>query len=280
MHARPKEASKQVDKSGTGEMPRGRDVGKRRSRPLDPTICASDAVSRPEDKVSEELSDFAVKGFEYLDLVGLRLRHRGPFSQASRGSEAPNAVIHVTSSLRFQPEIKSSKMVSFKNVFLLATAVVASVLTRDASKVLTELQVVNGDAVALTAAITVFKGSIPGGIAIRNSQAKLHKDLQTATTVAKSAGPADVADARRVLGYILTVLEPAIKVVLRIIRDKKAVFDKAGFGVLPLLKEVQTDTAALGLALLANTLSAVADDAKAVLLRIEADLAATIKLFS
>ncbi|KAG5927198.1 hypothetical protein E4U53_002906 [Claviceps sorghi] len=171
-------------------------------------------------------------------------------------------------------------MVSFKNVFLLATAVVASVLPRDVTKVLTDIQAVKTTTVGLTVVVTRYNGDFPGQVALLNAQALLHRRLLIATKDAKSAGPESEAAARRVLDYIVNDLEPAIKASLEAFKAKKDVFVKTRINAASLLKAVRTDTSALGLALIANTLSAVADDAKVVLARIDAQLVATIGVFS
>lgn len=174
-------------------------------------------------------------------------------------------------------------MLSVKNLLFLAVAVTGSVIKRDAALVKKDLQTINTDTTAVTTAVNNYNGGgFANAIPIVNAQQQLSTDLKTATTDAKAAGTVSDADANDIIAYITGTLEPNIETSLAALKSKKANFDTDGLTAIVKgsLTDLKTDTDNLGAALIAGTPADLADQAKAIQAKIDADFDAAIAFFS
>ncbi|KAG6017520.1 hypothetical protein E4U43_000997 [Claviceps pusilla] len=173
-------------------------------------------------------------------------------------------------------------MVSLKNVLLLATAAFASVAPRDGAKSLDDLHAINSGTVSLTIAINAYTGGLLGGFPILDAEAKLITVIKTATTNAISSGPATLAEAHNIINFITGTMEPTIKTSFAAIKSKKPLFEAAGLtsAVKSILESLKLATDNLGAALIAHVLVSVTADAKAIMVRIDADLDDVIRFYS
>lgn len=174
-------------------------------------------------------------------------------------------------------------MLSVKNLLFLAVAVTGSVVRRDAALVKKDLQLINTDTLAITAAVNNYNGGgFTNAIPIVNAQQKASADIKTATTDAKAAGVVSVADANDIIAYITGTLEPSIVGSLSALKSKKAFFATDGLTAIVKgsLQSLKTDTDNLGAALIGGTPASLQAQAKAIQAKIDADFDDAINFFS
>lgn len=173
-------------------------------------------------------------------------------------------------------------MVSIKNLLVIASAVSAAVLPRDAAQVLNDLHTINSDTTTLTNAANNYNGGFSAAVPIINAESALEKDLKTATDDTNASGTVSEADAQNILNYITNTLEPSIKTSLTAIKNKKAKFDADGLTptVRKDLNNLKSGTDTLGSALLAHTPSDLTAKAQAVQAKIDADFQDAINFFA
>ena len=173
-------------------------------------------------------------------------------------------------------------MVFYKNILLLATAVTASVLPRDAAQVMNDLRTMNSDTLALTTTVNAYTGGTDAAVAIIEAESKLDNDIKSATTDAGNSGTASAADAKNIIAYVSGTLEPNMKTSLTALKSKKPQFDAAGLSsaVGAAVTSLKQDTDAFGAAMIAHPLAAVVADAQAMMATIDADLDDIIKFYS
>lgn len=174
-------------------------------------------------------------------------------------------------------------MLTLARLITLATAVSgAAISIRDAAKVLQDLQTINTDNNNLHKAVDAYTGGFSTALAILNTSNQLDKDINSATSDAKAAGPASEADAQSIIDYINNTLEPGISSTVSALEGKKAQFDKDGLTktVHDQLVKLKGDTDSLGAALIADAPADLADDANAAQAKIDSDFQGAIDFFS
>ncbi|GAB0138444.1 hypothetical protein EsDP_00006679 [Epichloe bromicola] len=174
-------------------------------------------------------------------------------------------------------------MLSVRNIVFLAVAVTGSVIRRDAAQVKSDLQLINADTQAVTAAVNNYNGGgYANALPIVGAQSKLSDDIKAATDHAKAAGGLSEADADAIVGYIRDTLQPSIQASLSALKSKRDKF--AGDGLSPIVKSslgsLKMDTDNLSAALVAGTPPSRVSEAKAVSDAIDASFDDAIAYFS
>lgn len=174
-------------------------------------------------------------------------------------------------------------MFSVRNLVFLAVAVTGSVIKRDAAQVKSDLQLINTDTQAVTAAVNNYNGGgINNALPIVRAQSKLSNDIKSATDHAKAAGALSEADSSAIIGYIRNTLQPSIKASLSALKSKKDKFAADGLTsiVKSRLESLKSDTDNLSAALVASAPPSKVSEAKAVSGAIDADFNDAIGYFS
>ncbi|QPG93553.1 hypothetical protein C2857_000703 [Epichloe festucae Fl1] len=174
-------------------------------------------------------------------------------------------------------------MLSVRNLLFLAVAVTGSVIKRDAGQVKSDLQLINTDTQAVTAAVNNYNGGgVTNALPIVRAQSKLSRDIKSATDHAKAAGGISEADASAIIGYIKNTLQPSIQGSLSALKTKKGNFDADGLTptVKSSLESLKSDTDNLSAALIAGTPPSKVSEAKGVSDAIDASFNDAIAYFS
>ena len=180
--------------------------------------------------------------------------------------------------------VQTFTMVAITNILCLVSAVSASaILGRDAAKVLSDLQGINTDVTSLITATNNYNGGGAGNAApIISAEATLDKAIKAATTDATNEGTLTVAQGQSQLSYITNTLEPNIEKAISALEAKKADFTTDGLipTVCGDLKQLKTDTDALGAQLISHSPASLVSQAQAEQAKIDSDYAGAISFFA
>lgn len=168
-------------------------------------------------------------------------------------------------------------------IALLATAVAAAVVKRDAAQVLADLKVVQSDNQKLQTAIANYNGGGLGpAIPILNAAKQLDNDIKTTTSDSDAAGNVSETDAQSILDYITNTIEPTIASTMNTLHQKKATADANGLTsiVHDQLVTIKGDTDKLGASLKAHAPADKQAAATAILTKIDADFQKEIDEYS
>ncbi|KAK9442275.1 hydrophobic surface binding protein [Metarhizium brunneum] len=174
-------------------------------------------------------------------------------------------------------------MLSIKNLLFLAVAATGSVIKRDAAQVKQDLQTINEDTSAVTAAVNNYNGGgFANAIPIMTAQNKLSEDVKKATETAKNTGVVSDADANDIINYITSELQPNTETSLSALKAKKANFDADGLTpiVKNSLQDLKTDIDNLGAALIGGTPAALQAQAQAIQKKIDDNFVDAIAYYS
>lgn len=173
-------------------------------------------------------------------------------------------------------------MVTINSLILLAATATAAVIPRDAAQVQSDLNTINADTQKLTSDVNAYSGGLFGALPSQNDESQLDKDIKSATDDANNSAAVSDSEAQSIISYIKNTLEPNIEKALTALKSKKSQFASAGLQntVLQDLKDLKTDTDALGSALLAKAPSGEQASGQAVVNEIDADFNDAIQYFS
>ena len=143
-------------------------------------------------------------------------------------------------------------MVSFTNIlFVAGTAAALAIQERDVTTVLNNLKAIDTATKKLTTDTTSWTGGASGAITIQNDESAVDKAVNSATSEAKTEPQANSADSKTIITYVTGTFTPDIKAALNAVVAKKTQFAAVGLSstVLSDLKQLKTDSDALGAAL-------------------------------
>ncbi|KAH8585380.1 hydrophobic surface binding protein A-domain-containing protein [Bisporella sp. PMI_857] len=138
----------------------------------------------------------------------------------------------------------------------LSIATCHTIVRRDAALVLSDLASIDTALDDLSAAITAYEGGLAGALDIATAEATLDAAINQATADANASDAFSPTDSTSVVAAV-AALTPKIQDGLVGLILKESLFDADGLNpiVLSLLQTLQTDTAALGVAIRAKAQS-------------------------
>lgn len=156
-------------------------------------------------------------------------------------------------------------MISIRNLLFLAVAVTGSVIKRDASTVLKDLETINSDTSAVTEAVNNYHGGSGSTASILSAQNKLTQHIKTATNNAKGVKPSD-SEADKIISFITDKFQPNIRSSLNALTNAKDKFKKDGLAgaVKSILQALKSDSSNYSDALIAGTPGNKVEKAKAI----------------
>lgn len=168
-------------------------------------------------------------------------------------------------------------------IAVLATAVAAAIVQRDAAQVLADLKVVQSDNQKLQTAISNYNGGGLGpAIPILSAAKQLDNDIKKTTTDSDASGAVSESDAQSIIDYITNTIEPTLSQTMDILHQKKATADANGLTstVHDQLVTIKSDTDKLGASLTAHAPADKVAAANAILAKIDADFQREIDEYS
>lgn len=171
----------------------------------------------------------------------------------------------------------------FSRIAVLATAVAAAVVRRDAAQILADLEAIESDYVNL--ALSFFKyngGGLGPYIPALRATKQIDDDFKRAITDSNTSGSLSEADAQTIIDYLTKHMEPVIDLTMTILATKKSTIDANGLTTLvhDNLVLFKNDTDVLGASLKGRTPTDKQGAASTILAQIDADFQKEIDQYS
>lgn len=110
-------------------------------------------------------------------------------------------------------------------IALLATAVAAGIVRRDATQILEDLKILESDNRKLEVAALNHDSTTASAIPVLKAFKQLDDDIKKATSDAGAIGQISEADAQSIIDYLTKTLEPAFAGTICVFHQKKPVID-------------------------------------------------------
>lgn len=163
-----------------------------------------------------------------------------------------------------------------------AASAKAAMTSRDAQSTQKNLETINAAVTKLTSIVDAYTGGLLAAAPISSQEAALGQDIKNAITDANASEVVTPEEAKEIIAYIRTVLEPSIQACMTAMKNKKAELAKAGLQstVLGDTKDLRVQTNTLGEALVKKAPPTEQEEGKAVNATVDADFEDAIKFFS
>lgn len=173
-------------------------------------------------------------------------------------------------------------MVSLSSFAKLGAAARNAMTSREAQTIAKNLETINLAIQKLTATAQKYTGGLLAANSISSDEASLSQDIKNATGDAKKDPEVSEDEAKEVIAYVLSTIDPSIAAAMAAIKEKKTELAAAGLQgtVQGDLVDLRKDTATLGEALIEKAPASLKAEGNAAVAKLDAHFEEAIKFFA